>query len=299
LINVINLNPLFIFSLYSDSSSDNSDRQPISRYGGGLHYTNHGYDPTTTRLVEAPSIVSTNLTSSTADDLSIYNRQHNFTSSTNLNVNEKPSRRQQQQQNSLVNSTPYLSQNHDNDSSVVKPSSQQQQTDHHSAGGSDSGIVVVNSNSQQQEQNSDENHIVEKKLTNLVEKLGKQLENDAQKLNEKLEIKLKDLENMINQQTFVIRKQDEVIENLKGKILQIETERDHFRNRLSIHEQREQDDKKKMTTNETQKSYKLDGISEQDNQSDRKYSNTSTVVTDNNKPSIKKVCIFEFCFFFV
>jgi hypothetical protein len=94
---------------------------------------------------------------------------------------------------------------------------------------------------------------------------------------------------MINQQTYIIRRQDEVIENLKSKISEIETERDHFRNRLSVHEQHEQDEKKKLTTNETEKFYKQDYINEQDNQSDRKYSNTSTVTTDYSKPSTKKV----------
>ncbi|CAF4872772.1 unnamed protein product, partial [Rotaria sp. Silwood2] len=42
------------------------------------------------------------------------------------------------------------------------------------------------------------------------------------------ESKLKKLEDMINQQTYIIRQQDEVIERLKSKILKIETERDHF-----------------------------------------------------------------------
>ena len=59
-----------------------------------------------------------------------------------------------------------------------------------------------------------------------------------------MELKLKDLERMINQQTFVIQQQDEVIERLKSKILEIETERDHFRERLFIHEHHEQDDKR-------------------------------------------------------
>jgi hypothetical protein len=283
---------IFYFSLHSDSPTDNSDRQPTSRYGGGLHYTDHGYDPTVTRLLEAPSINS-NLTSPTVDNLSMHNRQHNFINTTNLNINEKPVRRQQQ--NSLVQSTPYLSENHDNDSPRYKSFSppKQQQTERRLTIGSDSGIATINSNAQQQ--HSDENQIVEKKLTNLVQQLGKQLENDAQKLNDKLEIKLKDLETMIHQQTYVIRRQDEVIERLKGQILQIETERDHFRQQLTVHEQREQNEKKKMTTNQTEKFYKQENNNnEQNNQSVKKYLNTTTVITDNNKSSAKKVNIFDF-----
>ena len=49
---------------------------------------------------------------------------------------------------------------------------------------------------------------------------------------------------MLNKQTFVIQQQDEVIERLKSKILEIETERDHFRERLFAHEHREQDGKR-------------------------------------------------------
>jgi hypothetical protein len=118
-------------------------------------------------------------------------------------------------------------------------------------------------------------------------------------LNDKLEIKLKELENMIHQQTFVIRRQDEVIERLKNQILQIETERDHFRNRLSVHEQREQDEKKKMIINEKQRFNKQTNINEQDNQTKRTYSNTSTVIADNNKQLTKKVEKLEFCFSFI
>ncbi len=118
-------------------------------------------------------------------------------------------------------------------------------------------------------------------------------------MNDKLEIKLKELENMIHQQTFVIRRQDEVIERLKNQILQIETERDHFRNRLSVHEQREQDEKKKMIINEKQRFNKQTNINEQDNQTKRTYSNTSTVIADNNKQLTKKVEKLEFCFSFI
>jgi hypothetical protein len=98
---------------------------------------------------------------------------------------------------------------------------------------------------------TEDNKIIEKKLTNLVQQLGRQLETDAQKLSEKLDIKLKNLEHMIHQQTYIIRRQDEVIEHLKSQIFKIENERDHFRDRLSIHEQREHDEKKYLLTKET------------------------------------------------
>ena len=108
---------------------------------------------------------------------------------------------------------------------------------------------MVNSN--HQHQTNETNQVMEQKLTDLVQKLGHQLETDAQKLSEKLEIKLKSLEHMIDQQTYVIRRQDEVIERLKSKILHIETERDRFRDRLSMHEQREKDDKYYLTSTGT------------------------------------------------
>jgi hypothetical protein len=104
---------------------------------------------------------------------------------------------------------------------------------------------------------TEDNKIIEKKLTNLVQQLGRQLETDAQKLSDKLDIKLKNLEYMIHQQTYIIRRQDEVIERLKSKILKIENERDHFRDRLSIHEQREYDEKKYLLTTKTDESTSL------------------------------------------
>lgn len=296
---MIKIDSFGFFSCHSDSPTDNVDRQSTSRYGGGLHYTNHGYDPTVTRLVDVPSISSTNLTSPTADNLLTNNRPTHFISTTNLNINEKSSHRQSQQQqqtNSLVHSTSYSSPNRQNDLPILRSVSQQQ-TDRHSTVGTDTGIVAVNTNSQQQQENKiDENQIVEKKLTNLVQQLGKQLENDAQKLNDKLEIRLKDLENKIHQQTHIIRRQDEVIERLKGQIQQIETERDHFRHRLSVHEQREQyEQKNSIITKEPTKISKQDSIHKQQiNPSDLKHSNTSTFIPENNKPSIKKVNIFEF-----
>jgi len=103
----------------------------------------------------------------------------------------------------------------------------------------------------------DDNPVIERKLTYLVQQLGRQLETDAQKLSEKLELKLKNLEHMIHQQTYIIRRQDEVIERLKSKIFKIESERDHFRDRLSLHEQREQDEKKFLTATETDESISM------------------------------------------
>jgi hypothetical protein len=226
-----------------DSSPVNSDHQSSSRYGGGgLRYSNQSYDPIKSRLVESP--LNNN---PTVDNQSNHNRQQHFISTTNLSVPDTYTRRQQQ--NPLNHSTPYLSHIRDDESSTLKNFSQEQQTDRHSIVGSDSGIVMVNSNHQHQP--TDDNKLIEKKLTDLVQKLGRQLESDTQKISEKLELKMKNLENMINQQTYVIRRQDEVIERLKTKILKIETERDHFRDRLSIHERRESDEKNHLLKTET------------------------------------------------
>ncbi|CAM4758763.1 unnamed protein product [Rotaria magnacalcarata] len=281
---------------YRNSPSDNDVHQTTSRYGGGLRYTNHGFDPTVARLVEAPLQDSAYFTSPTVNNLALHNHQNHFISTTNLNINENNCHRQQNQQpqSSSISLAPYVSQARDDindDSSVCKPTFRQQEqkmqcSDRHSIAGSDSGIVMVNSNTPQQEQ-SDENVFVERKLNNLVQQLGKQLENDAQKVNEKLESKLKKLEEMINQQTYVIRQQDEVIERLKSKILKIEIERDNFRDRLFVHEKREQDEKKTVSANETDTNYNPKKNSEQRNQTNRKYSDTSTT-TDNNKLSTKK-----------
>jgi hypothetical protein len=223
---------------YSDSStSPKSERQVYSRFNSDIHYTN-----------KSPL----HFTSPTIDNLSVHNRQQHFISSTNLNVNDPSSLHQQQPlpSSNINNSTPYLSQvRNDDDSPTLKSPYHQQQIDRHSNVGSDSGIVM--NNSQHQNPTIDENQIIEKKLTDLVQQLGRQLETDAQKLSEKLELKLKNLEYMIHQQTYIIRRQDEVIERLKSKILKIESERDHFRERLSFHEQREQDEKKYINTTET------------------------------------------------
>ncbi|CAF4372358.1 unnamed protein product, partial [Rotaria sp. Silwood2] len=178
---------IILFTLFAYSPPGSDIRQTTSRYGGGLRYSNHGYDPTVARLVEAPLSDPTHFTSPTVDNLSVHNRQQHFVSTTNLNISEKEFRRQQQQeqqqqQSSLINSPPYTSLIRDDDSSVFKSSTQeqhqqQQQQDRHSTVGSDSGIVMVHSNSQPQQQ-SDENQLVERKLTTLVQQLGKQLEND-------------------------------------------------------------------------------------------------------------------------
>ena len=214
--------------------------------------------------MEIPSVSST---SPTAENLSIPPQQNHFISTTSLTINEKPTHRSQQLR------SPYSPpiREIDSPSSRFSLQSHQQQTiDRQSNVGSDSGIVTIASSSHPTRA-GEENHVVEKKITTLVHKLGRQLENDAQKLNEKLELKLKDLENMIHQQTYVIRKQDEVIEQLKNQIHQIETERDHFRQKLTVHEQREQNERKKVTEQE------------------KKYYNPSPVMNDNNKSSTKKV----------
>ena len=145
-------------------------------------------------------------------------------------------------------STPYLSQvRHDDDEDDPRMmKSSFQQLDRHSNVGSDSGIVIVGNKNP-----SDENQFIERKLTDIVQQLSRQIETDAQKLNEKLETKLQNLEHMIHQQTYIIRRQDEVIERLKSKISKIEGERDHFRDRLSVHEQREFDRKKYSTFTDT------------------------------------------------
>ena len=232
-----------IHSHYLDSPPTNSDRQLPSRYDNGLHYANHGHELTK----------STHFTSPTIDSLSAHNRQQHFISTTNLNVNDKSARQQHNDyKNPSNNSTSYLSPVRDNESPTSKTTlPQQQQADRYSTIGSDSGIVMTTSN--QQNQTVDDNQVIEKKLTNLVHQIGRQLETDAQKLSDKLELKLKTLEHMIHQQTYIIRQQDEVIERLKTKISKIETERDHFRERLSLHEQREQDEKKYPVT-ETEES---------------------------------------------
>lgn len=271
---------MYLKFYYSDStSSPKSDHRLSSGHNGGIRYTN-----------KSPLNNSTQFTSPTIDNLSLHNRQQHFTSSTNLNVTENNYR------NSLNRSTPYLSQIRDDDNSQVFKAPYQH-IDRHSNVESDSGIVMVNSNHQQQL--IDENQIIEKKLTTLVQQLGRQLETDAQKLSEKLELKLKNLEYMIHQQTYIIRRQDEVIERLKTKILKIENERDFFRDRLSIHEQREQDEltsknnikkkKKELFFFLDRKIYEQDDQQQTLNDVSRKFSTTSSNPSEHSRPSSKKV----------
>lgn len=221
--------------VYPIASPPSSSSRPYSsQYASGLRYSSHGYDSTQSHLTDSPSRHSTRFTSPTVDNLSMHNRQQHFSTTTNFNVTERSTHYQQQ-----GTSTSYLSGRRENEPTSYKPTPP---TDHQSAVGSDSGIVVTSSN--QQLATTEDSQVMEQKLTTLVQNIGRQLETDAQKLSEKLELKLQNLEKMIHQQTFIIRQQDEVIERLKSKIQTIETERDHFRDRLSVHEQTGQDDKK-------------------------------------------------------
>lgn len=244
----------------------------------------------------SPLIQSTNhhFTSPTIDNLTVHNRQEEHS----MLPNDRTIRRQQ-----LHQSTPYLSsQIPDNPSSTLKSSYQQSYVDRHSVVGSDSGIVLNNPST-----NIDGNPLIERKLTDLVQQLGRQLETDAQKLSEKLESKLKNLEHMIHQQTYVIRRQDEVIERLKSKILKIENERDHFRERLSVHEQREHDEMNKDETRKTnekknpslfhlqidldRKIFEHDDLQPASNNISaiRKFSTSSSGTTERSRRSSKKV----------
>ncbi|CAF1400078.1 unnamed protein product [Adineta steineri] len=265
-----------------------SDHQITSRYGGGLQYTNHGYDPTVSRLVEPPSSASIHIISPTMNHLSNQNHQRNFITTTNLHINEIAPPRQQQPSppppplTSPSQSTPYSSQVHDTDTPIVVSPPHQHQNDRHSTVGSDSGIIITNPNTQKSKENPD----VEKKLTSLIQQLGKQLENDAQKINGKLELKLKNLENMIHQQTHIIQRQDEVIERLKNKILEIETDRNQYHEKLLEHEQNET---KTFIPNENGRTLTQDSTVTQSTESTRKYSITSTLTSDSNKKPIKKV----------
>ncbi|CAF4450237.1 unnamed protein product, partial [Adineta steineri] len=110
--------------------------------------------------------------------------------------------------------------------------------------------------------------------------------NDAQKINGKLELKLKNLENMIHQQTHIIQRQDEVSERLKNKILEIETDRNQYHEKLLEHEQNET---KTFIPNENGRTRTQDSTVTQSTESTRKYSITSTLTSDSNKKPIKKV----------
>ena len=224
----------------SDPSTLDTDYQLASRHAtGGTQHTEIGFDPSKSRVLESAP------TNPSSDAFTVHNRSQHFVSTTNLNINESSSRRQSLQrandQNSALNhSTPYLPRIGLDDSPTLRARSRQQQqqqqlTDRYSTAGSDSGIVVVSSNPRHS--TSEDHESVEKKLTELVQQLGRQIESDSLKLNERLEQKLKNLENMINQQTFIIQKQDNVIEQMKDKILHLETERDEFRAQVQLQKQ--------------------------------------------------------------
>lgn len=216
-------------------------------YGGSLHYVTSDYEPTKPQIYSSPLNHSTSAISPKVDNASTHHCPQHYVSTTNLSVNATLSRPEQQDPNQLNNyksslyySSPYLSQVYDEDATTYRFLYQQQAPEHHSTVGSDSGIVIIQPGYQQA--TNDDNKGVERKLKDLVQKLENQLETDTLKLNNKLDTKLKSLENMIHQQTFVIREQDQVIENLKTKISKIETERDHFRDQLGAHEQRERNE---------------------------------------------------------
>ncbi|CAF0816772.1 unnamed protein product [Didymodactylos carnosus] len=198
--------------------------------------SSHEYNPVMTRLVDLPVLPST----SSVDKISKHNQPQIYVSATNVSLNgtndqnrienirsmpiskydTNSSYHRQQNINSnsntalsaLVRSTPLVG-GGDQASSIV---------DSDSALGT---IVSVNGNGDQ--------GVMERKLSDMLSKLGKQLETESQLVNAKLEQKLKNLEEMINQQTYIIRRQDEVIERLKTKISRIETERDSFRDKLN------------------------------------------------------------------
>lgn len=235
----------------------------------------------------SPLLQSTteHFTSPTIDNITVHNRQQDHS----VSGNDRTIRRQQ-----LHQSTPYLS-------SQMPDQTFKSHVDRYSNVGSDSGIVVNHPS-----MTIDDNPLIERKLTDLVHQLGKQLETDAQKLSEKLELKLKNLEYMIHQQTYIIRRQDEVIERLKTKILKIENERDHFRDRLSVHEQREHDQLNKDETrkiNEKEslvphlsilsdrKIFEHDDLQQTSNDLStiRKFSTSSSGTTEQSRRSSKKV----------
>lgn len=239
--------------------------------------------------MEAPQADGASATSPSINIISVHSQPSRYLTETNLNINDKNSRtpqRDKEKKSPVTNSTPHLSEIRDednDDSAIFRPTRRQgdwrtQQPDRSSAIGSDSGIVVMHPSSPKRE-TPNENEVVERRLTDLVQQLGKQLENDTQKINEKLESKLKKLEEMINQQTYVIRQQDDVIERLKSKIQKIETERDHFRDRLSVHERGEQNGKQNIPPND---------MNQRNGPPNKKYLEVSTT-TDNSKVPAKKV----------
>ncbi|UJR25803.1 hypothetical protein I4U23_007153 [Adineta vaga] len=236
--------------------SPSSNQQTTSRYGGGLQYTNHGYDPTVSRLVEPPASISTDMISPLLNT-----RPNHFISTTNLTINERPSDFSQQQLTTPIRSTTHSSQARDNDVSIMTSSSKLQE--HQSTHDIDSDITMTKFPNDQTKGTP----VVEKKVTALVQQLGKQLETDAQKINEKLEVKIKNLENMIHQQTLIIQRQDEVIERLKSRIAKFETNYDQTP---------EQNETSSFTPNEN-------------NRVNRKLSSSSTTITQSSIGSTKKI----------
>ncbi|CAF0856317.1 unnamed protein product [Adineta ricciae] len=250
-------------------SSTSLNQQPVSRYGGGLHYSNHGYDPTVSRLVEAPVTSSAHIVSP-----SLNIRPSHFISTTNLTINEKPSRPPQQRSMSPVRSTPHLSRTHEPDLAPMRSSPRV--NDRPPINGNDSGILMINS---QTDQTVHGNQGADKKINDLVQQLGKQLGTDAQKVNEKLELKLKNLENMIHQQTSVIQRQDEVIERLKSKIAMLEAKNES---------KREQSQTDTIVPNTTKPIPQQQQLAKRNNYVDRKPSESSTIATESGRESTKK-----------
>lgn len=233
------------FDLFSlGSSSADSDRQQSARYVYNIRYKTNDYEPPKSRLTTSALNNSVNLNNPITDNLSNQNRQPYFISTTNLNVNDGSYRQPQEnlRKNPVNYSTSYLPEVRDDDFTTFRYTYRQQVADRNSAVGSDSGIVMAAPIHQYGPK--EDVQVADPKLSAIVEQLERQLETDTTKINEKLETKLKSLETMIHQQTFIIDKQDKVIEDLKGKISKIETERNNFRDRLST---REQGDKKYFT----------------------------------------------------
>ena len=158
-----------LYCYYLDPLGTDSERQSSSRYGGGLRYSNYGYDPVKTRLVASPLNSSIYLPSATIDNLPVQNRRQHCISTTNLSVNDISSCYQEQQQNdyrnSLNHSTPYLSHIRDDGSSTVKSSCQQQPADRY----------LLNSN--QQYQTTHNSEMIERKVTDVVQKIKTTIRN--------------------------------------------------------------------------------------------------------------------------
>lgn len=138
-----------------------------------------------------------------------------FVSATNVTMNGVSSRQPQPQHYHTPTrnqSTTYLTQVQENDR---RPNG---------SFASDGGTAYAS----RPNRSADDNQAMEKKFTDLVQQLRQQFDADTEQLNEKLETKLKSLETMIEQQTFVIKRQDETIDHLKNKIQKLESERDYL-----------------------------------------------------------------------